>query len=557
MLLIIHHLSKSYGDNSVLQDVSLMLDSGQRVGLVGANGVGKSTLLKLAAGEIEADGGTVTLSPGAQLGYLPQTLTVPAGWTIRDLLDGALSHLRALEAHLRDLESRMASANVNLDAIMADYGEALDRFERLGGYEIDLRVERVLTGLGVAHLSDTRQVATLSGGEQARLGLAMLLLQAPDVLLLDEPTNHLDAAALSWLEDYLAAYRGALLIVSHDRTFLNRTANAIIEIDKHSHAAARYSGDYDAYVRAKVLARRQWEDDYARQRDEIKTLRMEMNTTARRVGYHHVVEGDKFLRFHKKTCVERTVSRRLNSAEEKLRRIEADPIPEPPQPLRFEPDFDPQNLKTPWPLTVSGLSKRYGSRCVLRDVGFSIGKRSRIVITGPNGAGKTTLLRLLAGLETPDSGEVMVNPQVRIGYLEQGQVTVPPSLTVLDVYRADLPGEEQHHIADLLASGLFRYEDLRHPADRLSSGQQRKLQIARLMAERANLLMLDEPTNFVSFDVLEALEAALHDFPGAIIAVSHDRRFIERFGGEIWTLDNARLGLPVVTANPPISSMSE
>jgi macrolide transport system ATP-binding/permease protein len=199
------------------------------------------------------------------------------------------------------------------------------------------------------------------------------------------------------------------------------------------------------------------------------------------------------------------------------------------------------------------LSKRFGSRWVLRDVSFSIGKRSRIIITGPNGAGKTTLLRLLAGLDVPDSGEVMVSPQVRLGYLEQGQMPLPPGQMVLDVYRAGLPGEEQHHITDLLASGLFRYEDLRQTARGLSSGQQRKLQLARLMAERANVLLLDEPTNFVSFDVLEALEAALHDFPGPIIAVSHDRRFMERFGGEIWTLDDGRLGVPVVEAYPNIS----
>ena len=541
MLLTLNHLSKSYGDRQVLSDVSLTLARGQRVGLVGANGVGKSTLLKIVTGEVEPDGGTVSLGTGIQPGYVPQVLAVPGHVTITDLFDDALRELRAMESRLRDLEARMAAAPDDLEGVMREYGDLLERFERQGGYDLDHRVALVLDGLGIAHLAQDRRVSTLSGGEQSRLGLAAMLLQGPDLLLLDEPTNHLDLTALTWLEDYLSAYPGGMLIVSHDRHFLNRIVNAVVEIDEHSHQAKRFAGDYDAYREAKRLERRRWEEDYARQQAEIRELRLEMNTTARRVGFHRPGDGDKFLRFHRKTTVERTVSRRLSSAEERLRRIEVDPVPEPPKPLRFEPDFDPQGLKSHWPLAVSGLGKRFGARWVLRDVSFILEARGRMVITGANGAGKTTLLRLLAGLDAPDTGDVTVSPQVRIGYLEQGQPAFDLDLTVLDVYRAGLPGDVQHHITDLLASGLFRYEDVRQPVGHLSSGQQRKLQIARLMGLRANLLLLDEPTNYVSFDVLEALEDALRDFPGPVIAVSHDRRFIERFGGVVWTLRDGQL----------------
>ena len=543
----IDSLAKSYGDHLVLHDISLTLAPGQRIGLVGANGVGKSTLLKIVAGEVAPDGGAVHLDPGARLGYLPQTLPGRPGQTIAGLLADAVHELRALEARLRALEERMAAAPDGLDAILAEYGALAEQFEQRDGYTLDHRIGLVLDGLGIAHLPRQRQVETLSGGEQARLGLALLLLAAPDLLLLDEPTNHLDAAALAWLEAYLAAYRGAVLVISHDRHFLNRVVTAIVEIEEHRHTATRYSGDYDAYQHARALARRRWEEDYARQQEEIKTLRQEVHASAHQVGHHRPpTDNDKFLKEFKKGRVQGTLARRVAAAEEKLRRIEADPIPEPPAPLRFAPDFDPQELKSPFPLAVSGLGKHYGGRWVVADVTFTLGKRDRVLLTGPNGAGKSTLLRLLAGQEAPDRGTVQIAPQVRIGCLAQGRAALSLDQSVLDAYRTGRPGETQHHVSDLLATGLFTYADLHKPVRALSTGQQRKLQIARLIGERANLLLLDEPTNDVSFDVLEALEDALRAFPGPVIAVSHDRRFIARFTDEQasaqhWTLVDGRL----------------
>jgi macrolide transport system ATP-binding/permease protein len=225
----------------------------------------------------------------------------------------------------------------------------------------------------------------------------------------------------------------------------------------------------------------------------------------------------------------------------RLERIEADPVPKPPKPLQFNPSFDPASLDSRSPLFVSGVSKSYGARTILRDVTFTLNARSRIAIVGPNGAGKSTLLRILAGVEAPDRGEVSVNPQVQIGYLDQDGDDLNDSVSVVEAYGEGIEGTDQAHVSDLLVSGLFRYDEVRRPVNVLSGGQRRKLQIARLIAMRANLLLLDEPTNTLSFDVLEAFEAALRDFPGPVIAATHDRRFLESFGGEIWELRDGLL----------------
>jgi macrolide transport system ATP-binding/permease protein len=532
------NITKTYAFHQVLNGASLTLNSGERIGLVGANGVGKSTLLKIVTGEIEADGGSVTVTPGAKIGYLPQVITGFEGKSLADLIADSMNDLRALEGRMRALEQQMeVASDEDLDAIMLEYGEVSEQFERYGGYEIDHRVDTVLDGLRVGHIPRERPFATLSGGEKSRVGLAMLLLQAPDVLLLDEPTNHLDFASLNWLESYLQGYRGGILIVSHDRQFLNRTITVIVEIDEHSHTTKRYAGNYDAYHQVKVQEQRAWESEYGRQQEEIKALRIEIKQTARRnSNYRAHTDSDKYIRNDKIATHDRTVSKRVHVAEEKLKRIEANPIPKPPEPLRFDPAFDPQMLKGRMPMVVSGVSKAFGERRVLDDVSFTLGVHRRVVLVGPNGAGKTTLLKILVGLERPDSGEVHLNPAVKIGYLDQEGVTLDPGKTVLEAAHEDMPYTQQQIITILLRSGLFRYDDLSKRVGDLSSGQRRKLQIARLIAERTNLLVLDEPTNYVSFDVLEGLEAALRHFPGPVIAASHDRRFIEQFQGEVWEL---------------------
>ncbi|MBE2270521.1 MAG: ABC-F family ATP-binding cassette domain-containing protein [Anaerolinea sp.] len=550
MFITVSDIHKSYNSNAVLNGVSLTLNDGERIGLVGANGVGKSTLLKIITGELDADSGTVQLSSGRRVGYLAQTIKFAEGKSVADLIADSLDHVYGLERKMRALEVAMSQLDGEaLDQTLADYGDASDQFERYGGYDLDYRLDTVLAGLGVDQLDRARPFATLSGGEKARVGLALLLLGAPDVLLLDEPTNHLDFAMLDWLESYLRRYPGAILIVSHDRQFLNRTVNAIIEIDEHQRVAKRYAGNYDAYLIERTRERRQWQIDFERQQEEIRDLRLQIKETAHRnTNYRAHTDNDKFVINIKIATHDHTVSKRIKAAEEKLKRIEANPIPMPPEPLAFVADFDPEALKGGLPIIASGLRKSYGDRTLFDDVNFVVGAKSRIVIIGENGAGKSTLLRILVGDEQADAGSVYIHPAVRTGYLDQERraITADPHLNVFEAFRQGLEDNDKALMSLLLRMGLFRYDDLRGEVGALSSGQQRKLQIARLMALRANLLILDEPTNDVSFDVLEGLEDALKQFPGAVIAVSHDRRFIERFGGDVWALRDGRLDQNVV-----------
>ncbi|MCL4249701.1 MAG: ATP-binding cassette domain-containing protein [Anaerolineae bacterium] len=547
--LTIRHIHKSYGLKTVLHDVSLILNAGERIGLVGANGVGKSTLLKIVAGEVIPDDGTVGLARGAALGYLPQVIPFRADNSLADLIAAALDDFRALEAEMRRLETQMTAADSDdLQDVLDAYGEVSEAYTRRGGYTIDTRLDELLTRLGVAHIARDQTFGALSGGEKARVGLALLLVRAPDVLLLDEPTNHLDHATLDWLETYLAAYPGAALIVSHDRQFLDRTANAIIEIDEHTRSTRRFNGNYTTYANTKALERVTWERDYERQQDEIKALRYEIKVGARQnSNYRAHADNDKFVRNIKIATHQATVSKRIRDAEQRLARIEADPIPQPPDPLRFRPLFDPARLKGQHLLIASNLSKTYGDRCLLSDVSLTVEADSRILLTGPNGSGKTTLLRLMLGEEDPDAGTVWTHAAVKIGYLAQEAGRFNLAHSLFEVYRDGLPGDDQTWKSELIQSGLFRYDDFATAVGALSSGQRRKLQIARLIAERANLLVLDEPTNDVSFDVLEGLEAAIRAFPGPVIASSHDRRFMAEFGREagearsLYALDAGRL----------------
>ncbi len=546
MLLMLDDIAKSYGDNLVLERVSFTLDTGRKLGLVGANGVGKSTLLKIITGEVEPDSGAVRRAPGWRLGYLPQVLAAAAGQTVDQLITASLGDLAEMEARLHSLEAAMAAPRLagdgDLDGLLNEYGRLSEAFDRRGGYDLDHRLTAILTGLQVAHLARSRPVDTLSGGEKSRIGLAALLLAEPDLLLLDEPTNHLDFAALAWLEEYLASFRGGLLVVSHDRQFLNQTVQAIVEIAEHDRMAHHYAGDYDFYAAAKCQERVKWEADYWAQQEEVWELRKAIKSTARQVAHNRPPrDGDKYLAYFKEQRIAGLISRNVRAAEERLRRIEEDPIPKPPRRMEINPEFDPAALVSRTPLWATGLQKRYGSQTVLDGIDLAIAPASRVVMVGPNGAGKSTLLRILAGVEAPDQGSVTVAASVVRGYLDQEQQTLDESVTVFDAYRAGRPGGYEEFKAELLSYGLFVYPDLEKRVRTLSVGQKRKLQLACLLAQHANLLLLDEPTNHISLDVLEEFERALGEFRGPIVAVSHDRRFIQRFAQEIWEIRAGRL----------------
>jgi macrolide transport system ATP-binding/permease protein len=544
MLLTVRNLTKTYGAITVLHDISFVVNATERIGIVGPNGVGKSTLLRILVGQEEADAGTINYAPSSEFGYMPQTTPNFFGRTIQDLILESVGNLRQLEERMRTLEAAMATANEEeLAPLLAEYNEVSTRFEDHGGYELDYKIEMILSGLHLTYLPRTQEVETLSGGEKARLALAALLLRSPDILLLDEPTNHLDFASIEWLETYLSSYSGAVLMVSHDRQFLNRAINHIFEINEHDHHLKEYEGNYDAYVEAKAAQRKKWEEDYERQQEEIQELRKRIKDTARQVGHSYRAprDNDKFARYFFAQRVDSAVARNIREAEERLKRIEADLIPKPPELLRVNSHFQSAPMQSQVVLRLSHLSKQFAERSLFSDLNLTVAPRARIMLVGPNGAGKTTLLRLIMGQETPDDGEVQIVAGARIGYLAQEPDILDLDKTVIDTYRYGQVGYEGEFIGRLLGYGLFRLEDMQKKVRQLSVGQRRKLEIARLMVEGPNVLLLDEPTNYISLDMLEAFEAAIIDFPGPVIAISHDRWFIQRFGGEIWKLSDGHI----------------
>ena len=544
MLITTRNLSKAYGAINVLRDISFVINMNDRVGIVGSNGVGKSTLLKILVGDEELDSGTFAYASSTEVGYLPQTTPEFYGRTMQDLILESVGNLRQLEERMHHLESIMTTINEDdLPVLLEEYAQVSTKFQDRGGYDLDYKIDSILEGLRIAYLPRTQAVQTLSGGEKARVGLATLLLKSPDLLLLDEPTNHLDFATMEWLESYLARYSGAMVMVSHDRQFLNRTVNQVFEIDEHDHHLKKYEGNYDAYVQAKAAERAKWEEDYERQQEELKDLRKRIRETARQVGhgYRPPRDNDKNARYFFAQRVDSTVSRNIRAAEEQLKRIEADPIPKPPELIRVSSHFNAEPLQSRMVISATNLSKSWGERRILQNVNFTISQDARIVLVGPNGVGKTTLLKLLLGEEAPDCGDVQIVNSARIGYLPQDPLDLEPRKTVLETYRYGHIGYEAEFVAKLIGYGLFRLEDMHKTVGQLSVGQRRKLEIACLMAQEPNVLLLDEPTNYISLDVLEAFESSIVNFPGPVIAISHDRWFIQRFGGTIWELSNGRL----------------
>lgn len=542
--LVFSGVTKSFGKKRIMDNLTFHVNQGEKAGLVGANGAGKSTLLKMVTGDVEADSGYITLADGMAIGYLPQVLDAGQEQTIEQFIFAAQRELLAIESRLRELEAIMQdSAEAELEAVLHEYGRLMTRFEQRGGYEFDYRCQYVLTGLGLADLPRERSFATLSGGQKTRLGLAALLIRSPDLLLLDEPTNHLDFAALAWLEEYLQTYRGTLLISSHDRQFLNKTVSRILELDEHSHQIKEYTGNYDAYLEQKRRERQKWEEDYEREQAEIKQLRQRAKEKAHRVAHNRgPTDNDKFVPHYRGERVQSTISKNIRAAEKALERILNDPTPAPPQPLRFQPDFHPERIAGNTAMTVSQLRKSLADGTVLFEgISFTLETDDLLLIIGQNGAGKSTLLDILAGKITPDGGTVTIAPQVSIGYLRQEMTCANPHETVLDAFRQGLVGYREDHIAQLLSYQLFRYEEFHRKLGSLSPGQYRKLQLAKLIASRANMLIIDEPTNHLSFDVMEELEQALALFPGPVVTVSHDRWFISRFKGDVWLLENGRL----------------
>ncbi|MFD6890497.1 ribosomal protection-like ABC-F family protein [Streptomyces sp. NPDC059957] len=545
-------VTKAYGDRVVLDQVSLTVRPGEKAAVIGENGSGKSTLLRLLAGAEEPDGGEVTAVFPGGTGHLAQTLDLAPGLTVQDAVDLALADLRELAARIGAAETALGAAGVEPDPALLDaYGELLTAYEERGGYQADARTDAALHGLGLGHVTRDRTLGSLSGGECSRLALACVLAAAPELLLLDEPTNHLDRRAVDWLAERLRAHRGTLVVVTHDRDFLERITSTVLEVDRDLRTVVRYGDGWAGYLAAKAAARGRWAQRYAEWRGDLARTEALVAAAGQRLDRTGGDPGQGFGK-HRRSS-EAKLSGQVRAARTHLERLRAEPVAPPPVPLRFGAGIAaPEPAREPSPegplLELSGI--RVGDR--LRLAALAVRPGQRLLVSGPNGAGKTTLLRVLAGDLAPDTGSVRRAEHVRLGYLAQELPHSPVRLPLLSAFAAGLPGLPEEHAEELLTLGLFREEDLPVPVAALSAGQRRRLELARLVTRPADVLVLDEPTNHVSLALVEEVEQALAGYPGAVVAVSHDPRFRAAFAGDRLELrDGAPQFQPVSTTSGP------
>lgn len=512
IILSAQHIAKSFGVNAVLRDVSLTVQQGDRIGLVGVNGCGKSTLMRILAGLDAQDGGEISLVRGLRVGYLAQQNMVTSGETVWNELQKVYEQVFAMEKKLRELEDEMAHAHTDAQRfaqLSADYDRLTQRFEEADGYSWKSMVSGVLNGLGFKPAQYDQCVDSLSGGEQTRLCLARLLLQKPDLLLLDEPTNHLDMETLQWLENYLAAYKGSVLVISHDRYFLDHVCTGIVEILMG--ASEQYNGNYTRYI-----AQRQERFESRMRAYEIQQKEIERQQAI--IARYRMFNREKSIRA-------------AESREKALNRMEKLEKPVDERAIRFS--FEARRRTGEDVLQLTEISKSFGEKHLFHDLTLRVRAGDRVALIGPNGVGKSTLIKIIVGEEQPDTGFIRYGSNVDIGYYDQHQSTLHADKTALDEIWDRFPQMEQSNVRGALGMFLFTGDDVFKPIHTLSGGEKGRVALTALMLRKDNLLLLDEPTNHLDMDSREVLEDALTDFGGTIITVSHDRYFINRIANRI------------------------
>ena len=512
ILMTVQGVSKSFGMKSVLKDISLTLQQGARMGLIGVNGSGKSTLFRLIAGQMEPDEGSISLMRGTRVGMLTQEADIQSDLTVREELSRVFEPVREMERRLRALEEEMAQKHENeaeLDRLSREYARLTDRFEDAGGYEWPSRIQGVLAGLGFAKGREDQPASVLSGGEKTRLCLARLLLTQPDLLMLDEPTNHLDLSSIQWLEDTLKKYRGTVLIISHDRYFMNSVCDCMAEISMRR--LVQYEGNYDQFT-----VKRQ--ADIERQIREYKLQLAEIARQQAIIQRYRMYNREKSIRA-------------AESREKRLEKMERLERPVDEQHVRFS--FEARRRTGDDVLKVHGLAKGFEGRRLFENFDLHLRAGDRVAIIGPNGVGKSTLLNIIARKLKADAGEVEFGANVDLGYYEQHQTGLDSEKDVLNELWDAFPRLDLDRVRSVLALFLFTGDDVYKKISMLSGGEKGRVSLCKLMLKRDNLLLLDEPTNHLDMDSREVLEGALEDFDGTILTVSHDRYFINRVADRI------------------------
>ena len=514
MILSCQNISKSFVENKVLENISFHIEDNEKAAIVGINGAGKTTLLRIIVGESVPDSGTVTLSRGKTMGYLAQDGALDTESTIYEELLSVKQNLIDLEHRIRQCEAAMQSAEgKDLDSLMKQYDQLTHSFERDGGYAYKSEITGVLKGLGFTETEFEKPVSTLSGGQKTRVALSKLLLLKPDLIILDEPTNHLDMGSIAWLETYLLNYKGAVLIVSHDRYFLNRIAGKIVELDQTR--ATTFTGNYS---------------DYAAKKEQLRAAAMHAYLNQQREIRHQEEVIEKLRSFNREKSIKRAQSR-----EKMLEKME---VLEKPTQVRADMriKLTPRKQSGVDVLTVSDLGKSFGSLTLFEHVDFEIKRGEHVAVIGDNGTGKTTLLKILNGLLPQDRGTFRLGTNVEIGYYDQEHHVLHGEKTLFEEISDDYPTLNNTEIRNLLAAFLFTGDDVFKRIEDLSGGERGRVSLAKLMLSEANFLILDEPTNHLDITSKEILEQALNRYTGTVFFVSHDRYFINKTATRILNL---------------------